>query len=94
MSSGNGRTFDESGALVDPTPGGAVVRIGRLDTLASVRRELGRLYRVARKNAGGNVDAATAAKLGYLLNCIGRSLEASEIVRRLEALEQSIGAKR
>jgi hypothetical protein len=63
------------------------VRVGRLDTLAGVRNELAKLYRVARQRLGEDVDVQSAAKLAYLLNCIGRSLEGYELEKRIEELE-------
>lgn len=65
------------------------VRVGKLDTLEGVRRELGKLYRAARRTAGPGPDAATAAKLAYLLQAIGRALDGSELERRVQALERS-----
>ncbi len=67
------------------------LRIGRLDTAAGVRRELGRLYRVARRNAGGKVTAQDAARLSMILQNITRSLEVEELERRLRAVEERIG---
>jgi len=63
------------------------IRIGRLDTIEGVRKELGRLYTSARRNAGRDVDAGTAAKLGYLLHSIAKTLEIAELEKRIAALE-------
>ncbi len=82
-------------ALPKPSPPAKspAVRVGRLDTIADVRRELARLYRVARHTAGGKLDAVTASKLAYLLNCIGRSLEGSDLERRIAMLETRLTNK-
>jgi hypothetical protein len=69
------------------------VRVGKLDTLSALRDEMARLYRAARRTSGVNPDAATAAKLAYLLTCIGRSLEGSEIERRIQELEAKAEGK-
>lgn len=77
-----------------PSSEGQAARVGKLDTLAGVRNEMARLYRVARKNAGKAVDAPTAAKLAYLLNCIGRSLEATELEKRIAAIEEHLRSRK
>lgn len=64
------------------------VRVGRLDTLEDVRRELGRLYRAARRASGAEPDAATAAKLAYLLQAVGRTIEGSDLEKRVMELER------
>jgi hypothetical protein len=61
------------------------VTIGRLDSLASVRREAARLYTEARR---GQLDPGDATRLGQLLQLIARLLSEGEIERRLEALER------
>jgi hypothetical protein len=66
------------------------IRVGKLNTLEDVRNELARLYRAARKAAGPLPDAATAARLGYLLSTIGRSLEGVELEKRIEELEKKL----
>jgi|DewCreStandDraft_4_1066084.scaffolds.fasta_scaffold105051_2 hypothetical protein len=68
------------------------VRVGRLDTIEGVRRELDRLYRVARRQAGAAPDAAVAAKLAYLLQMIGRVVE-SDVEARLARLEAMLGER-
>jgi hypothetical protein len=70
------------------------VRVGKLDTLEAVRRELGRLYRAARRTAGPDPDAATASRLAYLLVQIGRSIEGTELEQRIATLERRAGARR
>lgn len=76
---------------ISQTPPG--VRVGPLETAADVRRELGRLYRAARQCSGPAPDAATAAKLGYLLQVIGRSIEGCELERRIIELESNVRQK-
>lgn len=66
------------------------VRVGKLDTLADLRKELGRLYRVARQKEGRDVDAATAWKLAQVLNAIGRLLVDGELEKRIFDLEQRL----
>ena len=71
-------------------PSGKKVAVGALNSISDVRDELARLYRSARKHAGNELDASVATKLAYLLQCIGRSLEGSEIERRIQELERHI----
>ncbi len=66
----------------------ATPRIGALDTATGVRRELGRLYRVARRNAGAKVTPQDAARLAMILQNITRSLEVEALDVRLRALEE------
>ncbi|MDA8259212.1 MAG: hypothetical protein M0Z99_26830 [Betaproteobacteria bacterium] len=76
-----------SGADSSETPPQGI-RVGKLDTLEDVRRELGRLYRAARRASGAEPDAATAAKLAYLLQAVGRTIEGGELERRVMELER------
>jgi hypothetical protein len=80
-------------APLPPGKNGSVVRVGKLNTLGDVRRELGRLYRAARRTSGPELDAVTASKLAYLLNSVGRSLEAYELEKRIAALEACLEVK-
>ncbi len=61
------------------------VRIGPLNTVGGVVTELGRIYRLARRS---ELDMADAKALTYVLREIRCALEASDIERRLEALEE------
>ncbi len=61
-------------------------RIGPLNTVGGVVTELGRVYRLARRS---ELDMADAKALTYILREIRCALEASDIERRLEALEAS-----
>lgn len=70
----------------NPAPPPAL-RVGPLDTVGGVVRELGRLYRAARR---GEVPAKDAGTLAYVLGEIRRALEGSEFERRLAALEGEI----
>ncbi len=63
----------------------AKIRIGPLNTVGGVVTELGRVYRQARR---GELDIADAKALTYVLREIRCALEASDIERRLEALEE------
>jgi hypothetical protein len=62
------------------------VRIGRLNTVAGVRREICRLYREARTGA---VAIADASKLANILYIAGRLLEGQELEERVRKLEQT-----
>jgi hypothetical protein len=62
----------------------AKIRIGRLDTVGGVVVELGRIYRQARR---GQLDVGDASRLATILREIRSALEASDIERRIEALE-------
>ncbi len=65
----------------------AKVRIGPLNTVGGVVTELGRIYRLARRS---ELNMADAKALTYVLREIRCALEASDIERRLEALEAEI----
>ncbi len=67
----------------------AKIRIGPLDTVGGVVTELGRIYRKARR---GELDVGDATRLAMILREIRCALEASDIERRLEALEAARGA--
>ena len=60
-------------------------RVGRLDTLQAVRRELSRVYRDART---GKIDTADASRLGFLLVSLAKIIEGSTLEQRIAALEQ------
>ena len=66
------------------------VRIGPLDTVGHVVTELGRVYRMARR---GEMDMADAKSLTYVLREVRCALEASDIERRLDLLEDSLPEK-
>jgi hypothetical protein len=64
-------------------------RIGRLDTLAGIRKELGRVYREARR---GELHASTATRLAYILETLRKGIELEVIEQRLRALEEKANA--
>ncbi len=66
------------------------VRVGKLNTIENIRNELARLYRIARKTEGANINASTASKLAYLLHHIARSIEGAELEKRISDLEKRI----
>jgi hypothetical protein len=56
-----------------------------LNTVAAVRRELGRLYRQARAR---ELPVSDASKLGNLLYLIGRLIGGEELEARIRRLEE------
>jgi hypothetical protein len=62
-------------------PLNAPSKVGKLDTLAQVRLELGRLYRRAWAK---KIDVGEATKFAYILSQIRTAIEA-EVTERLEA---------
>ena len=62
----------------------AEIRIGPLITVGGVVSELGKIYRQARR---GQLDTQDATRLAFILREIRIALEASDIERRLDALE-------
>ena len=67
-------------------PGGKTraQRVGRLHTVGHIVSEMGKLYRQARK---GEINSADASRLASILALMRQGLEASELERRLAALE-------
>ena len=63
------------------------IRVGKLDSLESVRKELTRIYRIARRNAGTDLDVQAVSKLATILGGIGKAIESSELDKRIERLE-------
>ncbi len=63
----------------------AKIRIGPLSTVGGVVSELGKIYRAARR---GQIDVTDATRLTYILREIRCALEASDIEKRLDALER------
>ncbi len=66
--------------------GARKIRIAPLDTVGGVCTELAKVYREARR---GDLDMAEAKGLTYVLREIRGALEASDIERRIEALERA-----
>ena len=60
--------------------------IGRLDSVAGIRRELARVYTEARR---GELDTNEASKLGNLLAVLHRIIEGSALEDRLARLEEA-----
>jgi len=71
---------------VDPTPVKLASPRLRLDRISDCKRELGRLYKEARR---GEISAQTATRLAYLLNMMAQMIETSELEKRVEAIEKS-----
>jgi hypothetical protein len=67
------------------------VRVGRLDSPVSVRRELARLYTELRN---GRVDPKVANSGGFLLGQITKALELEMIDERLSTLESQVASKK
>ena len=59
-------------------------RVGRLDTVGRIVSEMGRLYRQARR---GEINSADASRLASILALMRQGLEASDLEKRLAALE-------
>lgn len=81
---------EQTSESFSPTPQteAPTVKIGRLDTLKSVRREMSRLYVALRNKVVTPKEAGTAA---YILTAITKTLEVEFIERRVRALEQHAG---
>jgi len=60
------------------------IRIGKLATIGDCRRELAKLFRSGRRE---EIPAATAAKLGYLIDLIGKLITNRELEERIAQLE-------
>jgi hypothetical protein len=69
-----------------PEAAGAV-RVGRLDSLDRVRREAVRLYKDCRL---GRLAPGDASKLAHVLDLVRRLVEAGDLERRLEELEEAV----
>ena len=67
-----------------PVPKKRAQRVGRLHTVGHMVSEMGKLYRQARK---GEINSADASRLASILALMRQGLEASELERRLAALE-------
>lgn len=79
------------GEYLPATPPPRKARIGRLDTLAGIRKELARVYRECRQ---GDLSAATGTKLAFILQCLNKSVEVEAIEQRLRALEERTGERK
>lgn len=74
--------LESSNFSENPTP---VVRVGRLNRLSKVRRELARLYADLRN---GRVTPKVAGSGAYILTAITKAIEAEVIEKRIAALEE------
>lgn len=63
-------------------------RVSRLDSLAHIRAELGRVYRTARRNEGHRLDSKAGLRLAMMLAQIRTAVEVEELEARLTALER------
>ena len=73
----------------DVLPVGAPVRVGRLETLTSIRAELARLYRETRRRVGRYPTPLEAQRMAAVLGDIRGLIELEQIAARLTALEQA-----
>jgi len=73
----------EGSALIVPP------RVGPLNTLSAVRRELVKIYREARQ---GTLASTEATRLTYILQAIGKILEQTDLEKRVEDLERAAKA--
>ena len=56
----------------------------KLDTMQDVKREMAKVYRESRSE---QIDPATATKLVWMLQAVGKVIEGSDLEKRIEALE-------
>ena len=66
------------------------MRVGRLDTVDRVRRELVKVYKESR---AGKIDAHTCARLASVLAIASRLIEGAGIEDRILALEDAEAAR-
>lgn len=83
---------DEEGAVIDHDSGQALPppprkrrHHVRLATIADIQTELAKLYR---QTKAGEIATQDATRLGYLLNTLAGLIEAHDLERRIQALEQ------
>jgi hypothetical protein len=69
---------------------GAPVRVGRLETLPSVRAELSRLYRECRRRVGRYPTPLEGQRLASILGDVRGLIELEAIAGRLAALEAAV----
>jgi hypothetical protein len=63
------------------------VKVRNLDTLAGVRAELTRIYRLTAKNVGKGVLPQDATRLASVLATIGTLIKDSDLEKRIQAIE-------
>ncbi len=87
--------FDDGNNTGDSTLAiGTAVRVARLSDLVSIRAELARLYREARRRHGRFPDALVAQRLANVLGGVRDLVELEGIEARLVALEKNMEGKR
>ena len=59
-------------------------RIGRLDSMSAIRREMAKIYRQTRR---GKIDINDATKLAFLLRTLAEMVASEIIERRLDNVE-------
>ena len=65
-------------------------KIGRLTTQDQIVKELARVYRHARRK---EIDSSTAYRLSTILGTRAKTMEASELEKRLDVIEQALLAR-
>ena len=65
-------------------------KIGRINTQDGIVRELVRVYRHARR---GEIDSSKAYRLSTILGTMAKTMESSELERRLDGIEQALLAR-
>ncbi len=66
-------------------------RVGRLDSLRGVRRELARLYTDARQ---GRLQTGDASRLAFILATLAKLIEQEDLEHRVTLLEDALNGKR
>ncbi len=70
-----------------PLPPAPSRRVGRLDHVGGVVKELGRVYRDART---GRLPSGDATRLAYVLGTIRQAIETGELAARLDTIERDM----
>lgn len=65
-------------------------RRGDLQTLAGVKLEMARVYR---RMKTGKIKTQDGTRLAYVLTCVAKLIETSELQARLEAIEATLGSE-
>jgi hypothetical protein len=66
------------------------IKISKLNSLDGVAREMAHIYRESRYE---QLDSGSAYRLASILNIISRTLEVSQVERRLNEIEQALLAR-
>ena len=64
--------------------------VGRLCTLTSVRQEMARVYREARR---GERSVQEAGRLAFILSLIGKIIEGADLEKRVAEVERRISER-